>query len=65
LDSWTKRVTFSRDVAIKEGFFYSDKDNDFILKDIASNDSNVESIKPKNDSIYKKIADLAINKLIP
>jgi hypothetical protein len=65
LDPRTKRVTFSRDVTIKEGFFYKDKDNNSILEDLASNDSNIESIKLKEDSTYKEIADSAINELIP
>jgi hypothetical protein len=65
LDPRTKRVTFSRDVAIKEGFFYSDNDNDSIPKELASNDSNIEYIEPKDDSTYKEIADSAINESIP
>jgi hypothetical protein len=62
LDPWTKRVTNSRDVTIKEGLFYSDKDS--LTKDSAAKDSNSESIKPKDDSTYTEIADPAINELI-
>jgi hypothetical protein len=63
LDPRTKRVTNSRDVTIKEGLFYSDKDS--LTKDSAAKDSNSEPIEPKDDSTYTEIADPAINESIP
>jgi hypothetical protein len=63
LDPWTKRVINSRDVTIKEGLFYSNKDS--LTKDSAAKDSNSESIEPKDDSTYTEIADPIINKSIP
>jgi hypothetical protein len=32
---------------------------------LASNDSNIEPIEPKDDSIYKEITNSAINESIP
>jgi hypothetical protein len=63
LDPWTKRVTNSRDVTIKEGLFYSNKDS--LTKDLAAKDSNSEPIEPKDDFTYTEIVDPAINKSIP
>jgi hypothetical protein len=63
LDPRTKRVINSRDVIIKEGLFYSNKDS--LMKDSAAKDSNSEPIELKDDSIYMEIADPAINELIP
>jgi hypothetical protein len=64
LDPRTKRVTWSRDVIIKEGFFYKDKDNDSLTEDLALGDSNIETKEQEDDSTYKEIADSAINESI-